>query len=281
MKTLTKIVASILLLGASTSTAFCAISAVASVTQPSCANSNDGSASVTPVGGTPQYSYLWANGQTTSSLQNIGAGTYYVTITDALNNTVVQEVTVPAPAPITISGAVTNESVTHGLGSSNGAIDITVAGGTPEYYSYWTTYDGSGVVVGSLDQNSLTSGTYIFTIVDAYQCSSSATFGVWTINLAAPYVGPLVNYSISGPVSNATTNIGEVYPNPSHGGVNIRSMGETQLVEIYNSNGVLVEKIDQMENVEQIHSLELKAGDYTVNFIQKDGSRNTERLIVR
>lgn len=279
MKTLTNLVASILLLGASTSTAFCSISAVATVTQPSCANSNDGSASVTPVGGTPQYSYLWTNGQTTSSLQNIGAGTYYVTITDALNNTLVKEVIVPAPSPITITGVVTNESVTHGLGSANGAIDITVTGGTPEYYSYWTTYDGSGVVMGSLDQNNLTSGTYTFTIVDAYQCTSTAMFGVGTINVAAPSFQTLVNYSING--STSTSNIGEVYPNPSHGDVNIRSIGETQSVEIYNSNGVLVEKIDQMENAEQIHSLELKAGDYTVNFIQKDGTRNSEKLIVR
>lgn len=279
MKTLTNLVASILLLGASTSTAFCSISAVATVTQPSCANSNDGSASVTPVGGTPQYSYMWTNGQTTSSLQNIGAGTYYVTITDALNNTLVKEVIVPAPSPITITGVVTNESVTHGLGSANGAIDITVTGGTPEYYSYWTTYDGSGVVMGSLDQNNLTSGTYTFTIVDAYQCTSTAMFGVGTINVAAPSFQTLVNYSING--STSTSNIGEVYPNPSHGDVNIRSIGETQRVEIYNSNGVLVEKIDQMENAEQIHSLELKAGDYTVNFIQKDGTRNSEKLIVR
>lgn len=282
MKTLTKLVASILLLGATSTAAFCAtISATSSVTQPSCSNTNDGSVSVTPMGGTPQYSYLWTTGHTTQTVQNVGPGTYYVTITDALNNTFVKEVVVTAPAPIVISGTITNATIMSGLSNSNGAIDLNVTGGTPEYMHYWTTNDGSGVVTGALDQSNLASGTYIFTVVDANQCSKTAMFGVGTINVVAPHMGSTPDLTIAGPISIATSNSAQVYPNPSFGGVNIKSMVETQRVEIYNSNGTLVQQIDKVENMEEIHSLELKPGNYTINFLQKDGSRSTERLIVK
>lgn len=282
MKTFKTLVASILLLGGTSTAAFCqSISATTNVTQPSCSNSNDGQASVIPEGGTPQYTYLWTTGHTTQTVQNIGTGTYYVTITDAMNNSVVKEVVLSAPQPITISGVITNATVTNGVQSANGAIDITFSGGTPEYLHYWTTNDGTGMVMGNFDQTNLTSGTYIFTVIDANNCTSSSMFGVGTISVAAPYVPNVPDLTIAGPVSIATSGIGQVYPNPSHGEVNIKSASETQRIEIYNANGTLIEKMDQLAEVEEIHSLDLRPGNYTVNFIKKDGTRTTERLIVR
>jgi hypothetical protein len=48
-----------------------------------CNTCPDGSAEVSPGGGTAPYSYLWSNGGTTSSITNLLPGTYNVTITDA------------------------------------------------------------------------------------------------------------------------------------------------------------------------------------------------------
>src|SRR5205814_9257434 len=69
----------------------CTASCCFTVTQPSalsvncsgtptvCNGTNVGSASVTASGGTPAYSYSWSNGANTSSIANLGAGTYTVT----------------------------------------------------------------------------------------------------------------------------------------------------------------------------------------------------------
>jgi hypothetical protein len=59
------------------------ILANSSSTNNTCATCPDGSASVSPTGGTSPYSYLWSNGNTTSSITNVLPGTYDVTITDA------------------------------------------------------------------------------------------------------------------------------------------------------------------------------------------------------
>ena len=49
----------------------------------SCANSPDGSATVQAVGGTPPYNYLWGNGETGQTANNLTAGENTITVTDA------------------------------------------------------------------------------------------------------------------------------------------------------------------------------------------------------
>lgn len=55
---------------------------------------NDGSASVSPVGGTPGYTYVWSNGGTNSTITGLAGGTYTVTVTDANGCETVDSVTV-------------------------------------------------------------------------------------------------------------------------------------------------------------------------------------------
>jgi hypothetical protein len=54
------------------------LSATITHTNPGCGTSN-GSATVNPAGGS-NYSYKWSNGQTTSTINNLGVGTYNVTV---------------------------------------------------------------------------------------------------------------------------------------------------------------------------------------------------------
>ncbi len=51
-------------------------------TDPTCDVCADGSATVNASGGTPGYTYLWSNGQTTATALDLAEGTYCVTITD-------------------------------------------------------------------------------------------------------------------------------------------------------------------------------------------------------
>ena len=54
----------------------------------------EGTATVSPIGGTSPYSYLWSNSCSTNSCSNLCAGTYYVTVTDANNCSITGSVTI-------------------------------------------------------------------------------------------------------------------------------------------------------------------------------------------
>lgn len=71
-----------------------AITAVLNSTPESGSGANDGTASATPSGGTPPYTYLWSNASTQSSLNSLPAGMYTVTITDANGCTLVDSIEV-------------------------------------------------------------------------------------------------------------------------------------------------------------------------------------------
>jgi hypothetical protein len=60
----------------------------------SCSSCPDGTASLTPAGGTPPYTYLWNNGQTQSALNDLLPGDYTVTISDAYGCFMVDSITI-------------------------------------------------------------------------------------------------------------------------------------------------------------------------------------------
>jgi gliding motility-associated-like protein len=64
---------------------------------PLCFGTSDGTATATPNGGTPPYTYSWSNGQTTNPAINLPSGTYIVIITDANNCTAADTVTLTDP----------------------------------------------------------------------------------------------------------------------------------------------------------------------------------------
>jgi hypothetical protein len=56
-----------------------------STTDASSSTTQDGAVNLTVSGGNGQFSYLWNNGATTQDLNNLGAGTYSVTVVDVLS----------------------------------------------------------------------------------------------------------------------------------------------------------------------------------------------------
>ncbi|HYV91802.1 MAG TPA: T9SS type A sorting domain-containing protein [Chitinophagales bacterium] len=59
-----------------------AVSVSMSKTDVTTHGGSNGTATATASGGTPNYDYLWSNGATTSTISNLQAGTYTVTVTD-------------------------------------------------------------------------------------------------------------------------------------------------------------------------------------------------------
>jgi hypothetical protein len=108
----------------------CGLSVNANVTSASCFNNNDGAASLNISGGQSPYTYLWSNGNTTSSLNGVTAGSYNVTVTDANNCTDAETVIITQPQALQISNSNTNVSCN---GGSNGSISLNISGGTSPY----------------------------------------------------------------------------------------------------------------------------------------------------
>ncbi|NPA33534.1 MAG: S8 family serine peptidase [Chlorobi bacterium] len=138
------------------------------ITQPTCGNS-DGIIDITVSGGTAPYSYSWSNGATTQDLINVPSGTYIVTITDANGCTKQDTFLLTDQGAPTITGVVYD--VTCG-GASDGAIDVTITGGTTPYTISWSNGATTEDLVG------ISGGTYIITVTDANGCVATQSFTV-------------------------------------------------------------------------------------------------------
>ena len=135
-----------------------------------------GSATVTVEGGTEDYTYSWNTTpeQTGATATGLTAGTYIVTVTDANECITTAEVIISEPQS-SLEVEITSQQNELCFGDANGAVDISVSGGTPNYSYLWSTADGSGLEVDAEDQSGLTAGTYVVQITDTNSCIISQT----------------------------------------------------------------------------------------------------------
>lgn len=123
---------------------------------------NTGSISVTAWGGTPNYHFHWNTGDTTTLLQNLFVGTYYVTITDEQGCDTILSATINDPSPLQIT---VTQSPTLCYGSCDGAAQVYITQqGTPPYQYIWNTNEQTTQI------NHLCSGVYTVTVTDAEYC---------------------------------------------------------------------------------------------------------------
>lgn len=144
----------------------CALSVGGDVTNILCYGDNTGSIDATGYGGTAPYTFAWSNGATTEDLTGLTAGTYTVTITDANDEEATIDFEVTQIDSIALSATTTNIACNAG---SNGAIDLTIAGGTAPYEISWSNS------IFTEDQTGVAAGSYTVTVVDANNCSKQLT----------------------------------------------------------------------------------------------------------
>jgi len=131
-----------------------------------------GTLTVSSTGGTPGYTYVWSNTQTTATITGLGAGTYQVTATDRVGCTATGSGSVVVVGnPVTFNAAqITNATC---AGSSTGEIILSTNGGTPPITFTWS---------GGSTQNdtirNLAGGTYNITATDANGCSATASYTI-------------------------------------------------------------------------------------------------------
>ena len=150
------------------------VSSFTSVSNPKCYNDSTGAITVTANGGTPKYTYLWSNGETSETVNNLQSGNYSVTISDNNGCTNTIDTILDNPSQILISDSVYYVNY-------YGNIQVEAVGGTPSY-----TYQWSNGVNDKLNQN-LTSGDYYVTITDAENCKVTSYYKV-EIDLIIPTV---------------------------------------------------------------------------------------------
>lgn len=229
-------------------------------TAPLAAN---GTASVTASGGTTPYSYLWSNGATSASINNLSNGVYNVTVTDANGCSKVTSYNVLAGGCNGLSVVATGTNATS-FTSNNGMATATATGGTPPYTYLWN----NGATTASI--SNLDVGAYIVSVTD--NTSNCTQFAYVTVYAGSNPVGvrEVTN-------DNSSTTI---YPNPGSGMFNVTSEKKFDKIQVINFLGKSVYDSEVESNHAAIDLQLQPQGIYFVNLIDAGKIISTKKLVV-
>ncbi len=168
-----------------TTTGGCVSTTIVTITQPAsalimpltksditCNGSGDGTATVTPSGGTAPYFITWSTGASINTITGLAAGTYTCTITDANGCNAANNITINEPGVITVNSITINDVSCSGL--TNGSCVLSISGGTGALSVSWST---TPVQTGTT-ANGLGMGAYTYTITDASGCNHANVINI-------------------------------------------------------------------------------------------------------
>ncbi|MBW8049972.1 MAG: T9SS type A sorting domain-containing protein [Cytophagales bacterium] len=148
-----------------------AVLSITDTAMVSCFGDSNGSATVTPSGATPPYSYLWNTFpvQTDSIVTGLAVGSYTVSVTDS-GGVCISFITVDITQPnsITLNSSAANVSC---FNDTNGSVSVTAGGGTPGYTYLWNTTPPQITPTAT----GLSAGTYTVLVTDTNFCVDSAS----------------------------------------------------------------------------------------------------------
>jgi hypothetical protein len=215
----------------------------------SCAGKSDGTASITPIGGTAPYTYWWSpapvSGQATNSVSGLSAGDYLVQVTDSNGCSRTAKVVITSPQAISVDPLVINAS----CGSNNGSITLNASGGSGTYTYNWI----SPVLPSKANQDSLTQGVYRVVVSDG-SCSDTMLIAVNDIN------GPSITVS----TTDVSCNGG------STGSASVTATGGTAPYTYSWSSGSSINTADN-----------LSAGTYSVTVSDNIGCKSSSVIDIK
>ncbi len=155
------------------------VATVSGTTNVSCFGGNNGAISLNVTGGTGGRTYTWSGPGSASGQNPTGllAGNYNVTVQDA-NGCTATLSNINISQPAAALNATASSSSVSCFGGSNGAISLTVTGGTGAKTFAWS---GPATATGQ-NPGGLITGNYNVTITDANNC----TFSLPNINVSQP-----------------------------------------------------------------------------------------------
>jgi hypothetical protein len=220
----------------------------ADISDVTCAGGDNGSILVSVTGGFAPYIFDWSNESIGALNANLSAGTYALTVTDHNGCDGSQIYVVDEPnSPLVINANITDAS---SITSANGAIDITITGGTSPY-----SYDWSNGTTNA-DLTDLGPGAYLVTVTDANNCSLATTFVV----------------DVSSGIESLSSTSLEVYPNPTSDIINLTAnTDKIKQIKLFSITGQLLldEKVDNKEHSISVRSY--AAGTYYLDVILESG----------
>ncbi|MBK9462345.1 MAG: T9SS type A sorting domain-containing protein [Sphingobacteriales bacterium] len=176
-----------------------AFNTFASVTNAGCAQ-NDGAINLTVSGATPEYSYIWSNGNTIQDPSGLSAGTYAVTISDTNGCSTTTSASITALPLPSISMAATS------CFAGSGIITVT-ASGTGLTYSIGGASQNSNVF------NNVANGNYTVVVTNSSGCTASKNVTVSCLPCSIPVatnnspvcVGANIGLNVNPNLSNGVT----------------------------------------------------------------------------
>ena len=174
-------------------------------TAESCFGDNDGTASVSVIGGTGTLTYLWSNSGSNFSINGLAPNTYFVTITDALNCSATGNVTVSA-GPVCCTWNIIAAITQPSCGANDGSINLTVLP-TSTYTYAWSNS------ATTANNSNLGAGTFRVTITNsANNCVKDTAFNLSNSN--GPTVDSVKIQDVScGGVNDGAVTVSSSSPN--------------------------------------------------------------------
>lgn len=169
-----------------------------SIVDPTCKGTDNGEITVEVINGSPEYSFLWNTGDTTSSIQNLGPNNYKLVITD-INGC---DTTLSFRLDYTKELLITDSIVPISCAEINDAsISVSATGGDNITYSW---QNGPNTT----NWTNLGSGNYKVTATDILGCYVSATYYIgipYATRLDAKFSAIHSNLSID--FTNSSRNV--------------------------------------------------------------------------
>jgi gliding motility-associated-like protein len=147
----------------------------------SCYGDDDGSCTLSIIGGSTPYYVSWNGADSTS----LSAGIYAYNIIDSNNCILSDSITISQPDSLIITYTTTDVQC---YGEPTGAIDVSVLSVNPPYSFNWSNPNNPTYIAITEDINNLYAGTYLVTVTDNDNCEAELQIIVNQSNVVSQYL---------------------------------------------------------------------------------------------
>lgn len=237
-----------------------------------CYGRSSGSIDVTVLGGTPGFIYQWSTGETSSSISNLSAGNYALSVSDKNGCKTWESFTVNEPSKLIASAIIKSETK-----SAKGEIDLTISGGVSPYTYEWSNGQSSQ------DLTNLLKGKYSVNVIDGNNCSLFANFAIYyspySIVSAVKSAGSGATTSQVMELTDSSMENVRIFPNPSTDKMAITwEATSLNALSIFDLNGKLVHSAVVQEEATSYQVDQLETGVYLVEMQFRDGKIERKKI---